>query len=1412
MDSYLSTKTNASGSRSDSGIEGGCSIGSTNSLTITRISTLESGSTVDASDAQSQEDIPYDGADEEVAATSFQRQNGSGTCHRDYNECQSPDDDWCRIDADTLENPAQNLSHSNETDLLDEQDRFSPVDFPVELHSAIVSNDNSEDSNNRLFHRPSNDRSRLSSKEEKQRLNEEIVILESSSVSSETGSWESVFPQRTQAEPKETCKSFINNEQRYCSQSSSQSRQESLEEAGACQLSRSTDQIVVAKKSSPTIVHSPNDRRAGTDVNSTPAKLGNSIGACFIDASTLLDDDDVYAGSYTPQPMLPAAACRGPKPLSPHSEKSNSSPEESSDKDGWPKDRQLNRLESFHREFEMCKMTKSPPDSAIDLTNDDDGLAEHSVPQTRGVINLSDEQKINKRDKEHTVSYDIKDQYSSDSSSKDGPSAVSLATVFNQIGMQDAQSRTDDRMSNSNERQDQERKQGTLVFQNSIQQFSTHVMTPKYPYNEDHYSDLSLPSVYSGGSEACTSAFESSSQYSSTCGDTHDYGGESSRYSRGQVSEHEAVIYPDTPHNSIIHVDAGRHVRRDDSGMVSSSPPPDSHSSSSQQVKRFTKSIESAPIVSGGVSTKDFTPKQCESPSVRRKTEACPIISGGSVPDDFEIELRSKYVERPKLSATVNSWVVDMSDCNNKNRRRRSDSSSSSIDIGGSRSIDNSIDRSGSASSHKGLGFYVSLSDMKPPKLSDEVLSKSLNYRPPSNDSRKRSTGFYIDLSESEASTTATPPPSKDTRTPPVNPVNDKKNMFSMFIDFGEDKKESRRDNPIEFSSSLPAKAFESASTSRAERSDQDKSHYMYIESDSPVIARRPQSTVLAQGDGKRHSWNTTKDETVKPNVREHKRSISVSEKGIISILDKIPLISKTSSMSIDTPNSNYDDLISSKSTSSCSNSLTSNSVHSSIGGNLPDIMNQSVRRRQKDAKINETFDKSSQGSLTDGILSKNSTPTTDTDDLTFQNEVEELSHVSNGIMETIVETKEMASPKKTVGQTEKSSKIETPHTMETLQATIEKQKQLLDTVTEEVPISTFVKLSDMDKPSHTFELHVETMSKSVGSNRIGKLFDSGSRNGSRNSWHNMSRSTGNNLTNLASSVENLRSLSRIFPHLSKDLSNSSPADMEQEIFQMQKSPNDIEQLIQSDFSITSSATSSFSRSGIGNILFCSTLVEIIKPLLIKIYPFSDSADELSMSSRQPRRLGEDLLKMFLQEIATDVVIEVHGRRMRAHKCILRSRCQYFAAILAGGWVESAGNVISLSGYSYGSVHFALCHIYSGASHPPDGISLMELAALADLLGLEGLKEVTAHALKMNYCHNFHKPCSGCIEGILQVFPVALNQGLDDLYRKCLRWACKHYIKVWPSRSFSQLPLDLIVRCRQHIVAHMVKLIYYFNC
>ncbi|XP_050309887.1 uncharacterized protein LOC126745866 [Anthonomus grandis grandis] len=202
----------------------------------------------------------------------------------------------------------------------------------------------------------------------------------------------------------------------------------------------------------------------------------------------------------------------------------------------------------------------------------------------------------------------------------------------------------------------------------------------------------------------------------------------------------------------------------------------------------------------------------------------------------------------------------------------------------------------------------------------------------------------------------------------------------------------------------------------------------------------------------------------------------------------------------------------------------------------------------------------------------------------------------------------------------------------------------------------------------------------------------------------------------------------------------------------------------------------------------------------------SDS-DSVVTNSCQPkkavRRLGTDLLRMFLEEIGPDVVVEVDGHKLKAHKCILASRCQYFAALLSGNWLEKSGNVISLQGFSYESVYFSLCHIYSGAAHVPDSISLVELASLSDMLGLEGLKEVVEHALKQRHCHNFHKPCAGCCTGVLEVLPLSAAYGLDDLYQKCLQWVTQNFVKVWPSRAFASMPRELREKCYQQHVVNM---------
>ncbi|KAK7012940.1 P-TEFb-associated cyclin-dependent protein kinase Cdk9, partial [Halocaridina rubra] len=211
--------------------------------------------------------------------------------------------------------------------------------------------------------------------------------------------------------------------------------------------------------------------------------------------------------------------------------------------------------------------------------------------------------------------------------------------------------------------------------------------------------------------------------------------------------------------------------------------------------------------------------------------------------------------------------------------------------------------------------------------------------------------------------------------------------------------------------------------------------------------------------------------------------------------------------------------------------------------------------------------------------------------------------------------------------------------------------------------------------------------------------------------------------------------------------------------------------------------------------------VSDVSSLLSSIDRSNDPSDQ--GGSEPCSRLGEDLLRMFLNEINTDVTIQIGEKRIRAHKCILASRCVYFAAMLSGHWVESAGNIIKLQGFSADSVMVALKHIYSGSSTVPENVRVGELAALADMLALDGLKDVIALHLKAKMCHYFHKPCSGCLEGVLDVLPIAGAYCLDELYHRCLRWVAKHFVVVLPTRNYAALPPEVQDRCLKQLLDDM---------
>lgn len=827
-----------------------------------------------------------------------------------------------------------------EDEALSEDDDSEVV---AEVLDAIDRNNGSD--NNRLFQHPVIATSgRLPSKEEKQRQNEEIVIMESSSVSSETGSWESVFPQRT-------------------------------------------PEVAAAEAVLP-----ESKTRTLPEFSFSSKPMCSAAAACFIDASSLMDENEMYASQIGPH--LPEVGCCGPKPVE--------------------------------------DATEEAVDSTVTKMSDADL---HSP-------NLSDEQKLLHR-VVPAESYDIKDQFSlgsHHSSSESPPDSTVPSSQDEGISMAANHSDHDSR-----HRQDLERKQGHFLFRNSIQHYSGHVPLRSGTFNDDNQScsDMSLPSVYSTGSNEYGHQQYDSSNFG-------DYAGGAAN------SDAESGFYPDTPHNSIVmHMDPEPPVRK----------------------------VVAAEQVCRGYVEQPAEIRPFDSPSVRRKTETCPIMSGGLCPEDIAPAKPKPPLRDRSLSSSLNSWVVDMSDC------------------------------------------------QQSPKSTERARTAQ------SLDPKRLATGFFVDMSDSDCSL----PPMPTTTEEPVS-GDDKKNLFSMFIDFGE-KKALPRKEPASFTSRLTSsiqKQRQLLSNSSDTESDREKPS---AGASSTAVKRTSTAKRIAADARNRHSWNESQPITkvnssatiTKPNPRQFNSSVSMPDgesntasSSIMSIFDKIPSLlqhgaklitntAATSSMSIDSPVSPFDDLTSCKSMSVYSNnsgkSLTSASVHSSVHEDDPPAV---VRRRRQDVDINETFDKSSRSSLPEELLSTDDTsPITDTDDVTFQNDLEP----------------DPIQPEPPLPDADTSAaKSNAAHTMESLQAIMERQqKLLLETVTEEPPPvaveSSFVKLSDMDKPVPKFELHGASggqrrglggddgLSKSLGAattSRIERLFaDNAKQSRSRNPWHTMSRSTG---------------------------------------------------------------------------------------------------------------------------------------------------------------------------------------------------------------------------------------------------------------------------------------------------------------
>ncbi|XP_027693830.1 AP2-interacting clathrin-endocytosis protein isoform X4 [Vombatus ursinus] len=175
--------------------------------------------------------------------------------------------------------------------------------------------------------------------------------------------------------------------------------------------------------------------------------------------------------------------------------------------------------------------------------------------------------------------------------------------------------------------------------------------------------------------------------------------------------------------------------------------------------------------------------------------------------------------------------------------------------------------------------------------------------------------------------------------------------------------------------------------------------------------------------------------------------------------------------------------------------------------------------------------------------------------------------------------------------------------------------------------------------------------------------------------------------------------------------------------------------------------------------------------------------------------LGEDLLKLYRKHCCPDIDICIDGKNFQAHRAILCARSRYFAAMLSGCWAESSQEHITLQGVKPIEMNVMMHFIYGGTLGFPNKANAGQILNLADMYGLEGLKEVTLYILKRDYCNFFQKPAPGRLEAILECLIIAHSVGVESLYDDCMKWIVKHFARCWSERSFANIPPEIQKNC-----------------
>jgi len=170
-----------------------------------------------------------------------------------------------------------------------------------------------------------------------------------------------------------------------------------------------------------------------------------------------------------------------------------------------------------------------------------------------------------------------------------------------------------------------------------------------------------------------------------------------------------------------------------------------------------------------------------------------------------------------------------------------------------------------------------------------------------------------------------------------------------------------------------------------------------------------------------------------------------------------------------------------------------------------------------------------------------------------------------------------------------------------------------------------------------------------------------------------------------------------------------------------------------------------------------------------------------------PDTFVQDFARLFNNPDMSDVIFVVEGKKVPAHRFILKVRSEHFRAMFSNGLKESWDNEIVLHDTEYRPFMACLEFIYSGEVQIPDPDFAIELIGEANKLHLARLKALCEEIISKNID----------LENAAYVYQIASYHSVPRLRFIALEFLMAHFDQVSETTSFKEMDRALLLEVMQ---------------